>query len=101
MGVRIILQNAKAQLEAQKQKVYQDAYSSKKEELKPQLDAYVVEKKKDYDDAVVRLKTAFDEAVSAKNKEVEALAASYASIKQSTIDNSIKELDEMIATAED
>ena len=90
------MQNAKTQLEQQKAKAYQEAYNEKYAELKPQVDAYAVEKKREYDEAVIALKSAYDDAINAKRAEVEALSASYASIKVSAIDRSIAELNEMI-----
>lgn len=101
MSVKIVLQNAKAQLEAQKVKAYQEAYNEKYAELKPHIDTYSVEKKKEYDEAVVALKGAFDEAINAKKAEVESLSANYATVKVATIDNSIAELDAMISKAKD
>lgn len=101
MGVRIVLQNAKAQLEAQKQKVYQDAYNERYDELKPQIDAYTLEKKQEYDEAVVMLRGAYEEAVTAKKVECESLASGYAQMKMAVVDNSIAELNKMIEKAED
>ena len=100
MSVRIVLQNAKTQLEAQKQKVYNDAYQAKYADLKTQLDDYTIEKKREYDEAVLTLKAAFDEAINAKKAEFENLASSYADVQVSVIDKSISDLQVMIDNAE-
>lgn len=109
---KVILQNAKTQFEAQKQKVYKDAYDGKVAEMKADLDAYTAEKNQEYTQAITSLKAAYDaavaekrktcdEAIAAKKAEVESTASIFASKKVAVTENYISKLEEMIAGMED
>ena len=103
----VVLQNAKAQLEAQKKKVFSDAYATAVAEKKTEIDEFklskqtaytakVAELKKTYDEALEALKKNLDEEVANKNAEIEAVAENYANTKVSETDNLIKQIDQLI-----
>ena len=109
---KVILQNAKSQFEAQKQKVYKEAYDGKIAELKPDLDSYTAEKNQEYTQSIVTLKAAYDaavaekrkacdDAISAKKTEIESIASICASKRVSATENYISKLAEMIEGMED
>lgn len=109
---KIILQNAKAQFEAQKQKVYKEAYDGKIAEMKPDLDTYTSEKNQEYTQSIVELKAAYDAAVAEKRKacddaiaarktEIESIASINASKRVAMTENYIAKLAEMIDGMED
>jgi predicted component of type VI protein secretion system len=101
MSVKIVLQNAVAQLEAQKTKTFADAKAKKLTELTPTFDTYKQEQQAKYDEAVASLKTAFDKSITTKQEEIETQAKAYADVEVATIDNSITQLTKMIEAAED
>lgn len=103
----VVLQNAKAQLEAQKKKIYADAYDSAITDKKAEIDEFksnkqtayvakVAELKKAYDEALNEMKKNLDEEVANKNAEIEAIAENYANTKVSETDNLIKQIDQLI-----
>lgn len=105
----IVLQNARAQLEAQKQSEYDNAYASKYAELKSQEDAFVAQKQAECDAAIQELTAAYNEAVEAKKKHcdeaiatqkatIQATATQYASTRAADTDKLIAEIDRLIAT---
>lgn len=107
----IILQNTKAQLEAEKKKVYNDAYTNKMNELRTDFDKYSAEQNKLYNDTVAQLKAAYDAAVAEKRKNTDNLiaarrggmeseAAAYANERASYTDTIIAQIDELIAKTE-
>lgn len=107
----IILQNAKTQLEAEKKKVYNDAYNNKMNELRTDFDKYSAEQNKIYNDTVAQLKAAYDAAVAEKRKTTDNLiaarrggmeseAATYANERASYTDSLIAQIDELIAKTE-
>lgn len=109
---KVILQNAKTQFEAQKQKVYKESYDAKVAEMKPDLDAFTAEKNQEYTQAIVSLKAAYDaavaekrktcdEAIAAKKAEVESTASIYASKRVAATDNFISKIEDMISEMED
>lgn len=109
---KVILQNAKTQFEAQKQKVYKESYDAKVAEMKPDLDAFTAEKNQEYTQAIVSLKAAYDaavaekrktcdEAIAAKKAEVESTANIYASKRVAATDNFISKIEDMISEMED
>ena len=104
----IVLQNAKAQLEAQKQSEYDNAYASKYAELKSQEDAFVAQKQAECDAAIQKLTAAYNEAVEEKKKHcdeaiatqkatIRATAAQYAGTRAANTDKLIAEIDKLIA----
>ena len=109
---KVILQNAKAQFEAQKQKIYKEVYDSKIAEMKTDLDAYTSEKNQEYTQSIVELKAAYDAAVAEKRKscedaiaarknEIESIASINASKRVAATEGYISKLDEMINGMED
>ena len=109
---KVILQNAKTQFEAQKQKVYKDAYDGKIAEMKSELDTFVAQKNQEYTQCINSLKTAYDEAVvekrkmcdeaiSAKRNEIETTARMHADARVAATEQYIAKLAEMIDGMED
>lgn len=109
---KVILQNAKAQFEAQKQKTYNESYSAKYAELKTDYDTYAAEKNKEYTEEIAKLKTAYDAAVAAKRKAcddailvkktaIESTASIYANACVSKTDKYISQLNDMLSAMED
>lgn len=107
----IVLQNAKAQLEAQKQTEYDNAYASKYAELKAQVDAFTAQKQSELEAAINELTAAYNEAVDAKRKHcedaiatqkatIEATAAQYAATVSTATDNLIAEIVKLINNSE-
>lgn len=105
----IVLQNAKAQLEAQKQSEYDNAYASKYAELKPQEDTFIAQKQAECEAAIQELTAAYNEAVEEKKKHcdeaiatqkatIQATAAQYAGTRAANTDKLIAEIDKLIAT---
>lgn len=79
---KIILENAKSQLETQKSKSYNEAYSIKMAELKNEFDKFsseknsefqntVAQKTAEYNQSVETLKKAFDAAIAEKKKSLD------------------------------
>lgn len=101
---KIVLQNAKAQLEAQKKQEYDKAYSVRVSELRSAMDAYTLEKNKEYTDSVARLKAAYNEAVAEKKREMdEAIAARKATVESEACiyaAERAKTMDELIASVQ-
>lgn len=109
---KIVLQNAKTQLEAQKQKIFNDAYAVKTAQLKADVDAFITLKtneynvsisklKKAYDDAIAEKKKEFDNEIAEKKKSVDELATVYAGQQTSITQNLIFEIESLIAKVED
>ena len=95
MSVKIVLDNAIAQLNAQKSKAYNDALTTMTVQLNPDLDAYKAAKKKEYDETVAQLKAAYDAAISEKQAAINAQAKVYADNAVAKIDNTIAELQKL------
>lgn len=109
--LKIVLESTKSQLEAQKKKVYDDAYSLKYAELKVDIDAYVSEKNQEYNDYVAELKSAYEQAVAEKRKQcdseinvrkksVDEAARVYASKQSSLVDELINGVATLIEKSE-
>lgn len=96
MSTKIILQNALTQLEAQRSQSYKNAYEAKTAELNGDLEAYRVEKRKEYDDAIIELKNRYECAINAKKDEIANKAKTYAEIVASDVDKNIADLKSMI-----
>lgn len=96
MSVKVILENALSQLDAQKTQTYKQAYDAKTAELTSEYDAYRIAKKQEYDDAVLALKARYDAAMSAKKEEIDEKAKLYADIAVAAIDKNIADLKAMI-----
>lgn len=103
----VVLQNAKAQLEAQKKKIYADAYASAIADKKAEIDEFksnkqtayaakLEELKKAYDEALNEMKKNLDEEVANKTAEVDAIAENFANMKVSETDNLIKQIEQLI-----
>lgn len=101
MSVKVVLQNAKTQLEAQKKGVYSRAYESRIGELKPTLDDYVKVKTEEKMQAEAALTEAYTRAIESKKSEIETQAEFYATAQCVPVDNTIKELEKMIESAEE
>lgn len=95
MSVKIVLDNAIAQLNAQKTKAYNDALTTMTVQLTPELDAYKAAKKKEYDETVAQLKTAYDAAIAEKQAAINAQAKVFADNAVSKIDATIAELQKL------
>lgn len=100
MSVKIVLENAKAQLEAQKKKEFDTAYNAKYAELAPDLTAFKNEAQKQYDEAVKALEVAREKSVATKTAEIEEKASAFANSKSSEIDGMISNLQAMIEKTE-
>lgn len=96
MSVKIVLENAKAQLEAQKSKAYADAKAQAIARLKPEYDAYVANKKAEYDEAVKTLTVAYENALAEKKATDEIAACAYADTQVGVINSSIEQLQKLI-----
>ncbi len=109
---KIILQNAKSQLESQKQKIFNDAHAVKIAQLKSEIDTFVAQKTNEYNASIAALKKAYDAAVAEKKKacddeiaerkksvddEAHAYAESQVAITQKLID----ELQTILESMED
>lgn len=97
MSAKIILQNALAQLEAERDNERAAAESVYKAQLKNELDAFTAEKQKEFDDTVALLKAKFDEAIAAKQAEHNELAQKYVINQNSDSDKRIEALKSLIA----
>ena len=99
-ATKIVLQNAKAQLEAQKKTEYDNAYASKYAELKTQVDAFAAQKRQERDEAINQLTAAYNDAVEAKRKHCDdAINAQIATIDATAknyADTRIAEIDKLI-----
>lgn len=100
MSVKIVLENAKAQLENQKKREFETSYNMKFEELAPELSEFKRVTQQQYDEAVRALQETRDKAISAKQAEIEDKAKSYANLKSSDIDGMIANLQAMIDKTE-
>lgn len=95
MSVKIVLDNAIAQLNAQKTKAYNDALATMTTQLAPELDAFKATKRKEYDETVAQLKGAFDAAIAEKQAAINAQAKVYADAAVAQIDATIAELQKL------
>ena len=100
MSVKVVLENALAQLEQQKASAYKQAYDVKKAELNNDFDAYRLEKKKEYDDAIVALRTRYEAAIEAKSAEIDSKAKAYAGVASASVDKNIADIKAMIERTE-
>ena len=96
MSVKIVLENAKAQLEAQKTKAYNEAKTQMIARLKPDFDVYAAQKKTEFDEAVKTLTDAYNNALTERKAADEARATNYAQSYVEKIDTSISQLQEII-----
>ena len=101
MSVNIILQNAIAQLEAQKAKKIEEASNVKAAELKADFESYKQQKQAEYDEAVATLKMSFDATIAAKQAEISAQVSTYASTQAILLDKKIEQLKQMLADGGD
>ena len=95
MSVKIVLDNAIAQLNAQKTKAYNDALTTMTVQLNPELDAYKAAKKKEYDETVAQLKAAYDAAIAEKQSAINSQAKAYAETAVAQIDATIVQLQKL------
>lgn len=100
MSVKVILENALSQAEAQKTSVYNQAYNAKTAELASEYEAFKAVKKQEYDEAVLALKAKYDAAMSAKKEETDQKAKVYAELATNNVDKVIAELRTMIENTE-
>ena len=100
MSVKVVLENALAQLEQQKASAYKQAYDVKKAELNNDFDAYRLEKKKEYDDAIVALRARYEAAIDAKSAEIDSKAKAYAGVASASVDKNIADIKAMIERTE-
>jgi hypothetical protein len=100
MSVKVVLENALAQLETQKAAVYKQAYDVKTTELNNEFEAYRVEKKQEYDDAIVALRTRYEAAIDAKKAEIDSKAKAYADVASASVDKNIADIKAMIERTE-
>ena len=109
---KIVLQNAKSQLEAQKQKIFNDAHAVKAAQLKGEIDAFVAQKtteynasiavlKKAYDAAVAEKKKACDDEIAASKKSVDDEANAYAESQAAITQKLIDEIQKILESVED
>ena len=109
---KIVLHNANTQLEAQKQKIFNDAHAVRIAQLKGEIDAFVLEKtseynnalntlKKAYDAAIAEKKKAFDDEIAQRKKTVEDVANAYAENQAAITQKLIDELQNIISKMED
>ena len=101
MSVKIVLENAKAQLEAQKKREFDSAFNVKYEELAPELAEFKQTTQKEFDEAVHALQETRDKAITAKVAESEGKATDYANTKSTEIDKMIANLQAMIEKTEE
>lgn len=100
MSVKVILENAKAQLEAQKSKIYDEAKTTMIARLKPEYDTYVAQKKAERDEAIRTVTVAYENAIAEKRSSDEATACSYANAQTQAVVMSIERLNSMINDTE-
>ena len=100
MSVKIVLENAKAQLETQKKREFDVAYNAKYEELAPELGEFKKTAQTQYDEAVRALQETRDKAIQAKENEIAEKATAYAKTKSTELDGMIANLQAMIEKAE-
>ena len=100
MSVKVVLENAKVQLEAQKKRIVAEAHDKKYAELKPSLDEYTKLKAQEKAEAEASLNASYQKAIASKEAEIEAQANLYANSEVAIIDNQISQLEEMIKNAQ-
>lgn len=111
MAVRIVLENAKAQLEAQKKREYAAAKEARLAELQTEYNEFKAEKDSELADAISELKAAYEAAVVAKQTqhdkvvsdreaEINRKAEEYATVKAAVLDGLIVDLQRMIDKTE-
>lgn len=99
-NIKVIFDNAIAQLEAQRTKVICAAKSARYAELKPAYDEYVAAKTAEYNEATAALKAAYDKAVDEKRTRLDAEATAYATQRAATLDVQIEALRKLAAESE-
>lgn len=97
MSAKIILQNALAQLEAERDSERAAAESVYKAQLKSELDTFTATKQKELDDTIALLKAKFDETIAARQVELDELAQKYVATQNSDSDKRIEALKSLIA----
>lgn len=95
-AIKSVLQNAIAELEAQKSVVYDDAKAKEEARLKPILDEYVNSKRQEYNETVAALQTALQRDVSAKQADITVTAEAAAVAAVASIETSISELQKLL-----
>ena len=111
MAVKVVLENAKAQLEQQKAREFEVAKQAKMTELASEFNTFKAAKEKEYTDSISALKTAYDAAVLAKKQaydevvktkqtEINKQAEEYATGKAAVLEGLIAELQIMIEKTE-
>lgn len=104
---RAIFEQAIAQLEAKKQSIFNNAKSTKENELeaeykqfeterRTQYEAAVSARRSQYEQEVAALRTSFEATIAAKKAEISTVASSYATERAKSIDEEIAVLKGMI-----
>lgn len=96
MSVKIVLQNAIAQLEAQKSQQNAELKRIKAAELKIEFDSYKQQKQQEYDTAVATLKSSLDAALVEKQVEIDTKINTYVDMQSTSLDVKIAQLQKML-----
>lgn len=95
-AVKNVLQNAIAELEAQKSVVYNDAKTKEEARLKPILDEYTTAKRQEYNETIAALQTALQKDIATKQADIATTADAVAQNAVASIDASIVELTKLL-----
>lgn len=95
-AVRNVLQNAIAELEAQKNVVYNDAKAREEARLKPILDEYTTAKRQEYNETVATLQATLQKDIASKQADILTTAEAAAIAAAASIDASIAELQKLL-----
>lgn len=95
-AVKNVLQNAIAELEAQKGVAYNDAKAREEARLKPILDEYTAAKRQEYNETIAALQTALQKDIATKQADITATAEAVALSAVASIEASITELTKLL-----
>lgn len=96
MSIKIVLENALAQLKAQKDEAYKNAYANKLAEYDSEFNEYRIQKQQELQDAENALKASYENALKAKKAEIEQKADYCAKLASGNVDKMIDDLQKMI-----
>lgn len=96
MSAKVILDNARTQLETQKKRTLIEAHDRRFAELKPELEEYTQKKAQEKADAEQALNESYQRAIAEKQAEIEMKASAYASSEAAVLDKQIMQLQSMI-----
>ena len=100
MSVKIVLENAIAQLEAEKKNAESAVRQKKIAEYAGELQAFTANEKAKLDAAIIACRKAYDESIAAKNAEITAAIDVYVNDSVAAIDEKIEVFKEMLSKEE-